>query len=471
MKLVLSYQAAMYIPHSVARCLLMTVKEYNKVITYVIKVVEQEWENIKTLKTANDMTMFVEKLIHATKNTPQPKYGDFDEMFKQLPSYLRRDAIKTAIGDYRSWNSNHQNWIENGKEGKEPRLTYERHQTPSFYNKNMFRYGNNGFTTIKLKLYDGKAWRWFPINIRNRDARYIQKKAALPTSRVMSPTIVKKGRKWAVNFAFAINSPLSDAKVYEQLVCAVDLGVNTDATCCIMAPDGTVLARKFFDFSSDKAAMWHEVNKIRKAQSKGARKLKRKWRRVNNMNEELSRKIVRAIVDFAVLYSCTNIVCEYLDIEGKKRGRRGSRQRLALWRKRSVYHHLCDQAHLVGMRVNQVCAWGTSRLAFDGSGCVERGRYITDSVTGESLGLSYSWVRFSSGKFYHADLNAAYNIGARYFIREILKSFGVTRWSADFANVLGLPGGSSRTLSDLISLNSTLRDRQVVEALAAVVAA
>jgi hypothetical protein len=41
--------------------------------------------------------------------------------------------------------------------------------------------------------------------------------------------------------------------------------------------------------------------------------------------------------------------------------------------------------------------------AFDGSGRVRRSKH------------NYSLARFSTGKQYNADLNAAYNIGARYW--------------------------------------------------------
>jgi hypothetical protein len=128
---------------------------------------------------------------------------------------------------------------------------------------------------------------------------------------------------------------------------------------------------------------------------------------------------------------------------------------LHLWRYRDVYHRLCATAHKWGLRVHQVCAWGTSQLAFDGSGRVNRGKYIV-SDDGVSLGLPYSVVRFSSGKFYNADLNAAYNIGARYYIRLLLDFLRVRLSSKDFGALLAkVPQCSARSkcvLSDLINL-------------------
>ena len=74
-----------------------------------------------------------------------------------------------------------------------------------------------------------------------------------------------------------------------------------------------------------------------------------------------------------------------------------------------------DKAHAEGMRVSCICACNTSRLAYDGSGTVKRGK---------AAGFeSYSVCKFQNGKIYNCDLSASYNIGSRYFIREILKTF------------------------------------------------
>ena len=54
------------------------------------------------------------------------------------------------------------------------------------------------------------------------------------------------------------------------------------------------------------------------------------------------------------------------------------------------------------------------------------------------------------------DLNASYNIGARYFIRELLKTVPVTEQQGILAKVPGCSKRSTCTLSDLISLNAVL---------------
>ena len=49
------------------------------------------------------------------------------------------------------------------------------------------------------------------------------------------------------------------------------------------------------------------------------------------------------------------------------------------------------KAHRMGMRISRICAWGTSKQAFDGSGKVLRGKET-------ELG-SYSLCRFINGKY------------------------------------------------------------------------
>ena len=104
-----------------------------------------------------------------------------------------------------------------------------------------------------------------------------------------------------------------------------------------------------------------------------------------------------------------------------------------------------NQAHREGIRVSSVCAWNSSRLAYDGTGRVER-----------MVGGNYSVCRFPSGKIYHCDLNATYNIGARYFIREHLKSVPATERQYIQAKVPECAKRSTCTLSTLISLYAGL---------------
>ena len=59
---------------------------------------------------------------------------------------------------------------------------------------------------------------------------------------------------------------LTKTPVKEQIICSVDLGINTDAVCTIMRADGTVLGRKFIDHPSEKDRMYRALGRIRRFQ-------------------------------------------------------------------------------------------------------------------------------------------------------------------------------------------------------------
>lgn len=95
------------------------------------------------------------------------------------------------------------------------------------------------------------------------------------------------------------------------------------------------------------------------------------------------------------------------------------------------------------MHISRICAWGTSRLAYDGSGTVLRG---------QKAGFpTYELCQFPKGKIYNCDLSASYNIGARYFIREILKSLDESSRLRMEAKVPPCSKRSTCTLSTLIA--------------------
>lgn len=100
------------------------------------------------------------------------------------------------------------------------------------------------------------------------------------------------------------------------------------------------------------------------------------------------------------------------------------------------------------MRIRHVCAWGTSQFAFDGSGRVLRGKEVGFS--------SYSICKFQNGKTYNCDLSASYNIGSRYFVREIVKSLPERERFVIEAKVPQCTKRSTCTLSTLINLNAEL---------------
>ena len=223
----------------------------------------------------------------------------------------------------------------------------------------------------------------------------------------------------------------------------MDLGINTDAVCTIMRPDGTILGRKFINFPSDKDRMYRVLGRIRRFQREhGSRQAQGRWAYAKRLNIELGRKIAKEIVFYASENKADVIVFEYLEMKGKLSGKK--KQKLQMWRKRDIQKRCGQQAHRKGIRISRICAWNTSRLAFDGSGEIDRD--IRD----------HRLCTFQTGKRYNCDLSASYNIGARYFIRELLKPLPVTERSLLEAKVPAVKRRTSCVYADLRKLHSEM---------------
>ena len=421
-----------------------TVEIYRRAVAFFIDVCDKHWQAIQEL-TAKKRNNYVESLTIKTIKNPNVKY-DFSVNFHKMPSYLRRAAIQQAIGAYSSYTSNLANWENGDKKGKKPTLTTARNVMPTFYKDNC--YIRTSTNTCKVKIFHKNDWIWLNINLREQDVKYIDKNCTL--SRELVPTLKRQGKMWFLTFPFEANVKLADVPINQKNICAVDLGLNNNAVCSIMQSDGTVVARKFINLATEKDHLQKALNRQKKVQKKGNKKTPIKWQHANDLNTDISRKTAKNIMDFATLHKADTIVFEYLDMQGRKKG--SKKQRLHLWRKREIQKMVEHKAHKLGMRINRVNAWNTSRLAYDGSGRVERGEYEIDGVKK----YNYSICVFASKKVYNCDLNASYNLGSRYFIREILKSDPVMARLPNETKVFRFGTGTTRTLSTLIRLNAEL---------------
>lgn len=420
-----------------------TVEIYRNAVSFFIDVCDKEWDVLEPLKNLEKCRK-IEELTLQTKKNQNPKY-DFNERFYKMPTYLRRSAINTATGCYSSYYSNLKNWEENPI-GNKPKLQLDRNVMPTLYKDNMYiRTDDNA---ARIKIFHKNDWVWLDVELNNQDVKYIQNHCRFKKEYV--PTLKKQGKCWYLVFPFEDKVEFQKVDIQDQIICAVDLGINNNATCSIMQSDGTVVGRKFVNLATEKDHLYKALNRVKKAQQNGVRKCPTLWKHVNDLNTDISRKTAKEIIDFAVLYNADVIVFEHLDTQGKKKGR--GKQKLALWRKQEVQKLVEHKAHILGIRISHICAWNTSKLAFDGSGKVERGTYVQNGVEK----YNYSICTFPNGKQYHCDLNASYNIGARYFIRELLKSDSVMRRLPSQTKDSDYGTGTTRTLSTLIRLNADL---------------
>lgn len=422
-----------------------TVCLYKNAVSYLINIVNLNWDAISTYDGKFKKT-YVENLIHTTKDNIASY--DFDIKFHKFPSYFRRSAIADAIGIVSSYKSNLDNYnkerydvISNGKKfnKKSPKLSLKHYKCPALYKGNM--YNRLSENTAKIKVFYKNDWVWHTINLRNQDVKYINKHCF--NLKETSPLLIKKGRSYYLQFSFTSKVQFIDKPLEEQRVLAIDLGINTSAVCSLMTYDGTVLKRKFINQNREKDLQSHVINRLKLKQKQGGRKSKNKslWSKINGLNTHILNNTVYEIIEFAKINNTDIIVFEYLDFKGKKiKGKNNLSTRVNLWLKRKIQSKVKEKAHTLGIRVRRVCAKNTSRLAYDGSGQVIRNKH------------NVSLCIFTSGKIYNCDLNASYNIGARYFIKEIQKTTDVKRWSQVLTKVSELCARTECTLSTLISL-------------------
>lgn len=417
-----------------------TIMVYRNAVDYLINVCVKEWDNLSLIDSSLNKQRYVEILIHATKGNPNPIY-DFDARFYKMPSYLRRGAINEAIGKVLSYMSNLSNWNENPV-GRKPSVPKAGYVFPSMYRTVM--YNQISDYKAQVKVYIRNTWDWITIDLRKSDMDYIYKHCK--NRNQCAPTLQKRGKKWFLDFPFEENAALCDTSVYDQTVVAVDLGINTAATISVMHNGGTILGRHFCKLPKEIDHLAHSINHIKKAQQNGNHKTPRLWAKVKGINHDIASKTANYIIDIAVLYNADVIVFEHLDKNHKVHG--SKKQKIKMWRSQEVQSIVTNKAHRLGMRVSHVCAWFTSKLAYDGSGTVARGAKAGFNT--------YELCKFKNGKIYNCDLSASYNIGARYFIKEILKSLDVSSRLGIEAKVPQCTRRSTCTFSALISLNAVL---------------
>lgn len=413
-----------------------SIRIYRDALHFVIPIVNTYWDEVTDFEYSNQRMMYIEKLVHSTKNN-QARY-DFDTEFPKFPTYLRRAVLNCAIGIVSSYRSNLADWEKEPK-GQAPQLSLTHYTYPAYYKKNLFRNFDPVRQTVELKVFKNGDWIFETYQLKTSDCKYYQ--TYLTGKKQNVPIIQKKGRRFYATFSYEEEVSLVKEESISK-ICAVDLGLNTDATCTIMGQNGTVYARKFISFSEEHDRLHTQLGRIKRNQKRGSRHNKTLWRKVSGISQNIADKTVKAILDFGNEHGVDIFVLEYLDFKGKNIVKRAH-----FWRYKRIYKVLAQRAHQYGLRIARVNARYTSRLAFDGSGWSKRGREITPET-------HYALMEFPTGKTYNADLNASYNIGARYFIRHLLKTVTETQRLALEAKVPQVAKRSTCTLSDLINLRS-----------------
>lgn len=423
-----------------------TISIYNEALSYIINIINSEWNVISTLPEVKEQLNYIEKLIHNTKKN-KAKY-DFDNRFYKFPSYLRRAATAEALGAVKSYYSNLENYLKKkaqyeakGKvlKDKIPVLGTKRYSYPVFYKGDMFE--RTGSNTAKIKVYKNNDWVWHDIEFKTKNLEHRD----MTNFKEMNPMLVKSGRKYYLHFTYKKTVKLNKTPLKDRTIISVDLGLTNFAVCSAMKYDGTVIGRLFINQPIEKDRLYHKINKLAKAQRiSGIGRKPNLWRKINNLSEQIVNDTVHQIIKFALDYNADVIVFEYLGkLKSKGNYARKMRIKLQYWAKRKIQNKVRDMAHSYGIHVSWVNPKNTSALAFDGTGKVTR--------NGKK-----DLCEFSTGKKYHTDLNASYNIGARYFIREILNPLSEKERLQYQAKVPDIAARSQQTLSTLISLTKAV---------------
>ncbi|UKO98129.1 IS200/IS605 family accessory protein TnpB-related protein [Nostoc sp. UHCC 0870] len=411
--------------------------------------------------TTKTVAYAVEKMIHQTADNPSPKHKYFQKVvnrypfFRKFPSYLRRAAIADAIGIVSSFQSRYYEWqsgIRKHRAARPPRLTAMCKTYPALYKGQQVKYGLN-YQTVDIKVWSGTDWVWLNnIKINHTGlSRHL-----IDGNEIQSPALVVNKNKCQLSM------PVQIKKVDREdsdFVCSVDMGINNAATASIVGRNGTVKARKFINPARDIDRRNQRRMMIRKKSSQTSNLTKQKlptgfckglYRKSANINLEISRKVMRGIVELAKTHNVKVIVFENLSGWKAKAGRKGSlqKQKFHLWCHCKIVELTQQRWNELGGKVVFVNPKYTSAYAFDGSGKVRRSK------------INYSLAVFKNGKQYNADLSASYNIGARYWYSLIVEDKHFSRVYARSAGFANVGKSSNDTLRTPVTLD-TLRNLMV----------
>ena len=413
--------------------------KYRSACAEILIAVSEHWDEIKAIKGEQARQVFVERLIHATKNNPHPSYPLFDMRLYKLPSYYRRAAISFVIGAYSSYVSHLENYnkrrhaaISNGQKFKEkpPRLE-SMNQFPVLYRKNTFNELEG--SSFEIKVFIRNTWDFIKVNAPMRDKKDF---AECQTQGIaLAPHLVFAYGKYNLDFPMKYGCSLPKLPDIRELgILSIDLGINCDAVCTVMKGDGAIESRHFINLASEKDQLDRLItrsNKLRRISGFG-QELTHIHTKIQGVKENHAKQLTAKIRKLAVAENVDVVVIEHL---GKMKPKGDKKQRIHHWCKSFMQELLCGELHRYGIHYATVNPANTSALAFDGSGKVTR------DPTNNSI------CTFQTGKVYNCDLNASYNIGARYFIREYLKSLAATQESQLKAKVPELVKRTTCTLA------------------------
>lgn len=136
----------------------------------------------------------------------------------------------------------------------------------------------------------------------------LRERHLLDHSKGLSPSLIVRNGKAHLSVPFKLHP----AKLSGDLVCAVDVGINTTATATVVNSGGTVIPRKFFHRGIDIDRRDKVLGRIR-AKAKQTKKLhkgfcKGLYRRAHGLNQNMAQHISKGIVQFALEHEASVIL-------------------------------------------------------------------------------------------------------------------------------------------------------------------
>ena len=143
----------------------VTLRIYRKAVHDLILFYDTVWDELSGISGELKRQNHAEHLVHSTKKN-RAVY-DLDSRYPKMPSYLRRSAIKHAVGAVSSYWTRLMQWEKGGRKGRKPVPGEDTHAMTVFYRGNMYREGEGDCAA--LKLYNGKDWDQYGCGVQHHE--------------------------------------------------------------------------------------------------------------------------------------------------------------------------------------------------------------------------------------------------------------------------------------------------------------
>jgi putative transposase len=409
---------------------------------------EVPWSN-------QDLLTWAESVTVPTRAHPDvPADRDFRRVCPRMPVEIRRAAIRKAIGEVRSYLTNHARWEKGGRKGREPKPPRPHPHLTAYAGMVDFKHG-----FVRLTVFSDGQWvgRNYPVlapphfygllaesgrekariaaeraeqNARmaaeGRRERTEEEKGRLePQPGVWvagSPTLLEKPGGWELHVPFAKRVPIA-GKAEERRLAEPELKVGTvdlnERSALGAAWEGRrCRGIRPFWHAREGAEREKALQKVARKQRRSGRPVKGErgnaglWRYIRALDEAVAWQVAAAIVAWAVTLGLQVLVFEYLRRYRPERGlswsRRVNRKR-SYWLRGQVLAHVRHLALCHGiLTVERNPAWTSrtcprcshlgARFSPDGRGYPSRFRcgqcgWKGDANVVAALNLKRKWDR------------------------------------------------------------------------------